>query len=38
VQDEPLDWGCAVDREEEDLTRFKEAGETLQARRKAGQT
>jgi len=35
VQDEPLDWGAAVDREEVELSRFKEAGETLQARRKA---
>jgi len=31
VQDEPLDWGCAVDRKAEDLTRLKEAGATLQA-------
>ncbi len=29
VQDEPLDWGCAVDREPEDLTRLREAGHTL---------
>ena len=30
VQDEPLDWGCAVDRpKEEDLTRLREAGHTL---------
>jgi dihydropteroate synthase-like protein len=35
VQDEPLDWGCAVDRADEDPARFKEAGETLQARLKA---
>ncbi|HET7848050.1 MAG TPA: dihydropteroate synthase, partial [Pseudolabrys sp.] len=28
-QDEPLDWGCAVDREPEDLTRLQEAGHTL---------
>jgi hypothetical protein len=33
VQDQPLDWGCAVDRPREDLTRFKEAGTTLQAKR-----
>ena len=35
VQDQSLDWGCAVDRPEEDLTRFKEAGTTLQAKRTA---
>jgi dihydropteroate synthase-like protein len=29
AQDEPLDWGCAVDREPEDLTRLREAGHTL---------
>jgi dihydropteroate synthase-like protein len=29
VQDEPLDWGCAVDREPEDLTRLREVGHTL---------
>jgi hypothetical protein len=30
AQDEPLDWGCAVDRpKEEDLTRLREAGHTL---------
>ncbi len=29
VQDEPLDWGCAVDRAEEDLTRLRAAGHTL---------
>jgi hypothetical protein len=28
VQDEPLDWGCAVDAVAEDTTRFKEAGHT----------
>jgi dihydropteroate synthase-like protein len=33
VQDQSLDWGCAVDRPEEDLTTFKEAGTTLQAKR-----
>jgi len=31
VQDEPLDWGCAVDRLAEDLTRLREAGHTLRA-------
>ncbi len=35
VQDRPLAWGSAVDRPEEDLTRFKEAGTTLQARKKS---
>jgi dihydropteroate synthase-like protein len=29
VQDEPLDWGCAADRDAEDLTRLREAGHTL---------
>jgi dihydropteroate synthase-like protein len=29
IQDEPLDWGCAVDREREDLTRLRAAGHTL---------
>jgi len=29
IQDEPLDWGCAVDRIAEDLTRLREAGHTL---------
>jgi dihydropteroate synthase-like protein len=29
AQDEPLDWGCAVDRNAEDLTRLREAGHTL---------
>jgi dihydropteroate synthase-like protein len=31
VQDQPLDWGCAVDPTEEDLTRLKEAGATLKS-------
>jgi dihydropteroate synthase-like protein len=31
VQDEPLDFGCATDRAEQDLTRLKEAGQTLRA-------
>jgi len=35
AQDSPLDWGVAVEREQEDLSRFKAAGETLQAKRKA---
>jgi hypothetical protein len=29
MQDEPIDWGCAVDRDPEDLTRLREAGHTL---------
>jgi len=29
VQDEPLDWGCAVDRAEEDRTRLRALGHTL---------
>jgi dihydropteroate synthase-like protein len=29
AQDEPLDWGSAVDRPTEDLTRLREAGHTL---------
>ena len=29
MQDEPLDWGCAVDRKMEDLTRLRAAGHTL---------
>jgi len=28
-QDEPLDWGCAVDRSQDDLTRLRAAGHTL---------
>ncbi|MET0258328.1 MAG: DUF6513 domain-containing protein [Methylobacterium sp.] len=28
VQDEPLDWGCAADRTQEDTTAFKKAGHT----------
>src|SRR5215470_3615552 len=35
VQDQPLNWGCAVDRPEEDLSRFKAAGTTLVAKKKA---
>ena len=31
VQDEPLDWGAAIDRPEEDLSQTKHAGETLRA-------
>jgi dihydropteroate synthase-like protein len=29
IQDEPLDWGCAVDRTAEDLTRLRAGGHTL---------
>jgi dihydropteroate synthase len=28
AQDASLDWGCAVDRPSEDLTRFAESGHT----------
>ena len=31
AQDEPLDWGCAVDQPTEDLTRLAAAGHTLRA-------
>ncbi len=34
VQDQPLKWGVAVDAAEEDLSRHKEAGETLKAARR----
>jgi dihydropteroate synthase len=34
VQDQPLDWGAALDRKPEDLERFKAAGATLEADRK----
>jgi dihydropteroate synthase-like protein len=33
AQDEPLDWGSAVDRPQEDLTRLREAGHTLRPAR-----
>jgi dihydropteroate synthase-like protein len=32
AQDEPLDWGCATDRRNEDETRLREAGHTLRSR------
>ena len=32
VQDAPLDWGCAVDREQEDATSFHAAGPTMSRR------
>ncbi|MGB6792745.1 MAG: DUF6513 domain-containing protein, partial [Pseudolabrys sp.] len=31
IQDEPLDWGCAVERTVEDMTRLRERGHTLRA-------
>ena len=31
AQDEPLDWGCAVERRVEDVTRLAKAGHTLRA-------
>ncbi len=31
VQDEEMDWGCAVDAKEEDLSRFKAPGPTMEA-------
>jgi dihydropteroate synthase-like protein len=34
AQDSFLDWGCAVDRPAEDLTRAAEAGHTLRARKR----
>lgn len=34
VQDEPLNWGCAVDNEPRDRLTFKAAGSTLSKRRK----
>jgi hypothetical protein len=33
AQDEPLDWGIAVDRQAEDRTRLAEAGHTLRAKK-----
>ena len=36
VQDEPLDWGCAVDRRAGDETRLSAAGHTLRAREAGG--
>jgi dihydropteroate synthase-like protein len=37
AQDSPLDWGCAVDRPAEDLTRLAEAGHTLRAAKSAAE-
>ncbi len=34
AQDSPLDWGCAADRLDEDLTRLAEPGHTLRARKR----
>lgn len=36
IQDEPLDWGCAVERIVEDLTRLRERGHTLRSAGSAG--
>ena len=33
MQDEELDWGCAVEKKEEDLSQHKEAGVTLREKR-----
>ncbi len=32
-QDEELDWGCAVEKKREDLTKFREEGATLKVKR-----
>ena len=34
MEDQPLDWGAALDKAAEDLGQFKAAGETLKAERK----
>ena len=34
VQDQPLDWGCAVERAPEDLSRWSAPGTTLRDRRR----
>ncbi|HEY1735367.1 MAG TPA: dihydropteroate synthase, partial [Methylovirgula sp.] len=36
VQDEPLDFGCATEKSEDDLSRLREAGHTLRARKDGG--
>ncbi len=36
ARDEEPDWGCAVEREQEDLTTFKQAGATQRKRNKKG--
>jgi hypothetical protein len=33
AQDEPLDWGAAADRREEDMTRLAAAGHTLRPKK-----
>ena len=33
VQDQPLDWGCAVEREEQDLQQWCAPGTTLRGRK-----
>ena len=33
VQDEPLDFGCATERAEEDVSKLREVGHTLRARK-----
>jgi hypothetical protein len=33
VQDEPLDFGCATEPVEEDVSKLREAGHTLRARK-----
>ncbi|SON55836.1 dihydropteroate synthase-related protein [Hartmannibacter diazotrophicus] len=34
AQDNPLDWGAAMDRKEEDVTRLQEAGHTLKGKQR----
>jgi dihydropteroate synthase-like protein len=36
AQDEPLDWGCAMDQRVEDATRLSAAGHTLRSREASG--
>jgi len=36
AQDEPLDWGCAVERAAEDLTEQRAPGTTLRRRKEGG--
>ncbi|MFM9842169.1 MAG: DUF6513 domain-containing protein [Dongiaceae bacterium] len=36
VQDRPLDWGCAADRQAEDMQHLKAAGVTLHAKQRRG--
>ncbi|WP_181706949.1 DUF6513 domain-containing protein [Chthonobacter rhizosphaerae] len=37
AQDNPIDWGVAADRREEDRTRLQEAGHTLKGRKSRGE-